>query len=55
MLWYGRTDEDNFDAYPELEEKDIRLAVLYAEWLSPDQTRKIPQVIDPVLRRASEV
>jgi uncharacterized protein (DUF433 family) len=37
MLGSGRSVEDVLAAYPELEEEDVRQAMLYAAWLASDQ------------------
>ena len=42
MLGSGSSAESIIEAYPELEEEDIRQAIQYAAWLSSDQIRAIP-------------
>jgi uncharacterized protein (DUF433 family) len=37
MLANGHTAQEVLDAYPELEEDDIRQAIEYAAWLASDQ------------------
>jgi len=37
MLAAGRSAQDVLAAYPELEEEDVRQAMLYAAWLASDQ------------------
>jgi uncharacterized protein (DUF433 family) len=37
MLAAGRSVQDVLKAYPELEEEDVRQAMLYAAWLASDQ------------------
>lgn len=39
MLGSGASTADVLAAYPELEEEDVRQAILYAAWLSSDQLR----------------
>jgi uncharacterized protein (DUF433 family) len=37
MLAAGRSAQEVLAAYPELEEEDVRQAMLYAAWLASDQ------------------
>jgi uncharacterized protein (DUF433 family) len=37
MLGAGRSVQEILAAYPELEEEDVRQAILYAAWLASDQ------------------
>jgi uncharacterized protein (DUF433 family) len=37
MLAAGRSVQDVLEAYPELEEEDVRQTMLYAAWLASDQ------------------
>jgi uncharacterized protein (DUF433 family) len=37
MLANGHTVQEVLDAYPELEEEDVRQALEYAAWLASDQ------------------
>jgi uncharacterized protein (DUF433 family) len=37
ILAAGRSVQDVLKAYPELEEEDVRQAMLYAAWLASDQ------------------
>jgi uncharacterized protein (DUF433 family) len=37
MLANGHTSQEVLDAYPELEEEDVRQALEYAAWLASDQ------------------
>jgi len=39
MLGSGASTADVLAAYPELEEEDVRQAILYAAWLASDQLR----------------
>lgn len=39
MLGSGSSVSDVLDAYPELEEEDVRQAIQYAAWLASDQLR----------------
>ena len=37
MLAAGRSVQEVLEAYPELEEEDVRQTMLYAAWLASDQ------------------
>jgi len=39
MLAEGKTVEDVLEAYPELEEDDVRQAMQYAAWKASEQSR----------------
>jgi uncharacterized protein (DUF433 family) len=42
QLAAGMTHPEILEAYPELEEDDIRQAIRYAAWLSSEQSRPLP-------------
>jgi uncharacterized protein (DUF433 family) len=42
MLAGGSSQQDVIDAYPELEEEDVRQAIRYAAWVVSDQLRTLP-------------
>jgi uncharacterized protein (DUF433 family) len=44
QLASGMTVSDILQAYPELEEEDVRQAVHYAAWLASEQARPLPTV-----------
>lgn len=42
QLAANMTHVEILDAYPELEDEDIRQAIRYAAWLSSEQSRHVP-------------
>jgi len=44
QLASGMTVSDILQAYPELEDEDVRQAVQYAAWLAGEATRPLPTV-----------
>jgi len=42
MLAAGKSIQDVLDAYPELEEEDVRQAMKYAAWVVSDQIQMVP-------------
>jgi len=42
MLAAGKSIEEILDAYPELEEEDVRQAIKYAAWVVSDQVHIVP-------------
>ena len=42
QLASGQTNQEILDAYPELEEEDIRQAIEYAAWLAGEYSRPLP-------------
>jgi len=42
MLAAGKSIEEILDAYPELEEEDVRQAIKYAAWVVSDQVYMVP-------------
>jgi len=44
MLASGKSIQDVLEAYPELEEEDIRQAIKYAAWVVSEQLHLVPSV-----------
>ena len=44
MLASGKSIQDVLEAYPELEEEDIRQAIKYAAWVVSEQLHPVPNV-----------
>jgi len=44
MLASGKSIQDVLEAYPELEEEDIRQAIKYAAWVVSEQLYLVPSV-----------
>jgi len=42
MLANNMTNQEILEAYPELEEEDIRQAIMYAAWVVSEQIQKLP-------------
>jgi len=42
MLAAGKSVQDVLEAYPELEEEDVRQALQYAAWVASEQVRLVP-------------
>lgn len=44
MVAQGKSFQEVLEAYPELEEEDVRQAVRYAAWVVSDQVQLVPAV-----------